>query len=190
MKTINLTVLAVVAIYLLAVPLALSQGGTAPASTKESGVTSGHVMTAVERTFAQDVLKVDSPKVFKPDSLTWKDSPMFPKGAKTVVLVGDPRKPGAFILRTIFPANYHVPPHTHPFTEVVTIVSGSMGNGMGEKFDPQKGEMLKAGSLFALPANHVHFVWTGDEQVIVQIEASGPWDIHYINPADDPRNKK
>ena len=36
----------------------------------------------------------------------------------------------------------------------------------------------------------VHFVWTGDEQVIVQIQASGPWDIHYINPVDDPRNKK
>ena len=98
--------------------------------------------------------------------------------------------PGAFILRTKFPANYHVPPHTHPFTEGVTIISGSMGNGMGEKFDPQKGEMLKTGSFFALPANHAHFIWTGNEEVIVQIEASGPWDIKYINPADDPRNKK
>jgi len=49
--------------------------------------------------------------------------------------------------------------------------------------------MLKAGSLFALPANHAHYVWTGDEEVIVQIEATGPWGITYINPADDPRKK-
>jgi quercetin dioxygenase-like cupin family protein len=140
-------------------------------------------------TLAQDVLRVEALKVFKPDALTWKANPMFPNGAQTVLLVGDPSKPGAFVLYTKFPANYRVPPHTHPFSEVVTIISGSMGNGMGEKFDPQKGEMLKAGSLLALPANHAHYVWTGDEEVIVQIEATGPWGITYINPADDPRKK-
>jgi hypothetical protein len=40
MKSINLIVLAAVAIYLLAAPNALGQGGNPPASTKESGATS------------------------------------------------------------------------------------------------------------------------------------------------------
>ena len=50
MKTINLIVLALVAICLLAAPLVFGQGGNPPASTKESGSTSSHGMTAVEQT--------------------------------------------------------------------------------------------------------------------------------------------
>ncbi len=50
MRKINLIILALVAIYLLAAPLALGQGGNPPASTKESGATSGKGMTAVEQT--------------------------------------------------------------------------------------------------------------------------------------------
>ena len=52
-----------------------------------------------------------------------------------------------------------------------------------------KGEMLKAGSLFALPANHAHYVWTANEETIVQIQFTGPGGITFINPADDPRKK-
>jgi len=50
MRKVNVIVLALVAIYLLAASLALGQGGNPPASTKESGATSGHGMTAVEQT--------------------------------------------------------------------------------------------------------------------------------------------
>jgi len=50
MKKVNLDVLALVALCLLAAPLVLGQGGNPPASTKESGKTSGHGMTAVEQT--------------------------------------------------------------------------------------------------------------------------------------------
>jgi len=49
MRKVNLTVLALTAIYLLAAPLMLGQGGNPPASTKESGATSGQGMTAVEQ---------------------------------------------------------------------------------------------------------------------------------------------
>lgn len=49
MRKVNLIVLAVVAIHLLAAPLTFGQGGNPPASTKESGATSGHGMTAVEQ---------------------------------------------------------------------------------------------------------------------------------------------
>jgi ketosteroid isomerase-like protein len=50
MRKVNFFVLALVAIYLLAAPLALGQGGNPPASTKESGATSGKGMTAAEQT--------------------------------------------------------------------------------------------------------------------------------------------
>ena len=50
MKSVKLIVLALVAISSLLVLPAWSQGGNPPASTKESGATSGQGMTAVEQT--------------------------------------------------------------------------------------------------------------------------------------------
>ncbi len=49
MRKISLIALAMVTNCLLAAPLVLGQGGNPPASTKESGATSGHGMTAVEQ---------------------------------------------------------------------------------------------------------------------------------------------
>lgn len=124
-----------------------------------------------------------------PEQLQFTDNPAFPKGAQTVVLVGDPSKPGLFILRAKFPPNYVVPPHTHPVFETVTVLSGTMGSGMGEKVEKEKGRILKAGSMLALAPDHPHYVWSGDEELIVQVAAIGPFDLKYVNPADDPRNK-
>jgi quercetin dioxygenase-like cupin family protein len=139
---------------------------------------------------AQDEYKLDAMKVFKPDELVWRDNPNFPRGAKIVRLVGDPSKAEVmFISRSKFPPNYKVPPHTHPVSEVVTVISGSLWHSMGEKFDAEKGELLKPGSIFALPAKHAHYVWTTDQETIVQIQGIGPMGITYINPDDDPRKK-
>jgi quercetin dioxygenase-like cupin family protein len=138
---------------------------------------------------AQDALKVDSMQVIKPDELAWRDCPNLPKGAQCFRVLGDGTKAGVFITRTKFPPHFKVPPHTHPFSEVVTVISGSVWHGMGEKFDVQKGEVLRAGSIFLLPAKHAHYVWTTDEGAIVQVQATGPWGFDYIDPADDPRKK-
>ena len=135
---------------------------------------------------AQDAMKVT---MVTPDALTWKDNPNIPKGGQVAILLGDPTKPGEVVVqRTKFPANYQVPPHTHPYAETVTVISGSVGYGMGEKLE-KKGEMLKPGAFAANPAKHAHYVWTGNEGAIVQIQFIGPGGIDYINPADDPRKK-
>ncbi len=126
-------------------------------------------------------------KSFTPENIEWKDEPILPKGAKSAIVVGDPTKKGVFIAWLKFPANYPIPPHTHPFTEVVTVLSGQLGNGMGPKLDKSKGEVLNAGSSFVLPTGHTHYVWTTDKETIVELIATGPWDIQYTNPSDDPR---
>jgi quercetin dioxygenase-like cupin family protein len=136
-----------------------------------------------------DRMGVDNMQVFKSETLAWKDEPILPKGAKSALLVGDPNKPGVFIARLKLPPNYKIPPHTHPFAEVVIVLSGKLGNGMGEKFDAQTGELLNAGASFSLPANHAHYVWTTDEETIVELIATGPWGITYTDPKQDPRQK-
>jgi quercetin dioxygenase-like cupin family protein len=81
-----------------------------------------------------------------------------------------------------------MPPHTHPYAEVVTIISGNIGTSHGEKFE-KKGELLKPGALWVYPAKHAHYAWTGDEEGILQVQFVGPGGIDYINPEDDPRKK-
>lgn len=140
--------------------------------------------------FAQDNIErmhASTMQSFTPETVQWKEEPILPKGAKSAILVGDPTKKGVFIAWLKFPANYPIPPHTHPFTEVVTVLSGKLGNGMGKVLDKTKGEMLNAGSSFVLPTGHTHYVWTTEQETIIELIATGPWDITYTNPADDPR---
>ena len=141
--------------------------------------------------FASSAMAQDSMKLTRvtPDALTWKDNPAFPKGIQIANLVGDPTKAGeVVVLRIKFPANSQIPPHTHPYAEVVTLISGSIGTSEGQKLE-KKGEMLKAGSLWVYPAKHAHYAWTGNEGAILQVQFTSPGGIDYINPADDPRKK-
>jgi mannose-6-phosphate isomerase-like protein (cupin superfamily) len=110
--------------------------------------------------FAVPSIAQDAMKVVTADELVWKEHPVF-KGAQTVILVGDPTKAETIVQRVKFP------PHTHPYSEVVTVLSGTYWNAMGD--DMEKGVMLKPGSVFVLPANHIHHTWTTDEEVILQI---------------------
>ena len=40
-----------------------------------------------------------------------------------------------------------------------------------------------------MPANHPHRVWTTDQETVFQFAYTGPFDMIYVNPADDPRKK-
>jgi hypothetical protein len=137
-----------------------------------------------------DHKKGEMAALHRPDGLKWQDGPpSLPPGAKFAVLEGDPAKPGPFVFRVKVPDGYRIPPHTHPKPERVTIISGTFHLGMGEKFDPKKCEALPTGTYGMWPAGMKHFVWTKGETV-VQFHGDGPWKIEYLDPADDPRNRK
>lgn len=130
------------------------------------------------------------PSLHKADGLKWKDGPpSLPPGAQFAVLEGDPTKPGPFVFRVKVPDGYKIPPHMHPKPERVTVISGIFNLGMGDRFDVTKTEALPAGTYGMWPAGMKHFVWAKGETV-VQFHGDGPWVIEYVNPADDPRNKK
>jgi hypothetical protein len=127
--------------------------------------------------------------VIKPDTLTWKDNPVFPKGVKIAVLVGDPSKTGdTVVMRDQVPPQLPDAPHTHPYSEVVTVISGHIGTNSGEKVD-RTGDLLEPGSMWVYPAKYAHYAWTGDEEGVLQDQFTGPGGIDYINPADDPRKQ-
>ncbi len=125
-----------------------------------------------------------------PADITWAEvPPVLPQGAMIVVLEGDPFKPGPYTLRLKFPADYEIPAHWHTLAERVTVISGALNAGMGDKLDKEQSKTFPAGSYVSIPAQMHHFAWTGEETV-VQINGDGPFDINYIDPANDPRNMK
>jgi quercetin dioxygenase-like cupin family protein len=128
--------------------------------------------------------------MFAAADLKWGDGPpALPAGAKIAVLTGDPGKAGPFTIRLKFPTGFKVPPHTHPTAENVTVISGTLGLGSGPKFDEAAAHEMTAGGFAVMPAGMEHFAWCKSE-CVVQIHSMGPFEVKYVNPADDPRNAK
>jgi quercetin dioxygenase-like cupin family protein len=115
----------------------------------------------------------DQYSIIEPGSIKWVAAPpALPKGAQVAVLTGNP--------------GYKLPAHTHPADENVTVLSGTLNIGMGDKLDPKKGEAVKAGGYVRMPKGMHHYAWFSQETVI-QLNGVGPWELTYLNTADDPR---
>jgi hypothetical protein len=124
------------------------------------------------------------------DKVQWGPAPpQLPAGAQISVLEGNPAAKGAVTLRLKFPADYSVPPHWHSMAERVTVLSGSLHVGMGDTLDRQASQTLQPGGFVSLPSKMHHFAWT-TTPTVVQISLEGPFDIFYVNPADDPQKRQ
>lgn len=120
--------------------------------------------------------------------IEWGPGPDFlPPGAQMVILDGNPAEKEQLTLRLRFPADYELPAHWHPTQENVTVLSGVFYVGMGDKLDRDSGAALEPGGYVALPAEMRHFAWT-EEETVVQLDMIGPFEITYVDPAEDPRN--
>ena len=130
------------------------------------------------------------PTVHTTERLQWRDGPArLPGGAKMTVLDGDPAQAGSFTTRLKMPAGYKIMPHTHPVAERVTVISGSVFIGTGDKLDESTGRKLSAGDFVVFPKGSKHYAWATEEAVI-QIQSEGPFAMEYVDPAHDPRQQK
>jgi len=114
--------------------------------------------------------------------------PSLPPGAQAAALLGSPAQEGPFVLRLKFPAGFTVPPHRHSKDEFLTVISGKFAVGAGEKLDRGSLKPLPPASFVHLPAGMPHYAWA-DGEAIVQINGTGPFDVKYVDPKDDPRNQ-
>jgi len=123
------------------------------------------------------------------DAVAWGPAPpSLPPGAQAAVLMGSPAKEGPFVLRLKFPNGYVVPPHQHSKDELLTVIAGRFAVASGEKLDRTASPFLAPSSFVHLPAGMPHYAWVEGE-TIVQINGVGPFDVTYVDPKDDPRNK-
>ena len=108
-------------------------------------------------------------------------------GQELAPLVGDGTKPGPYVQRVKFPANYTLQAHSHPEDRTYTVISGTWYVGYGDKLDPAKLKALPSGSFHTEPANVSHFVVTKEEGAIVQITGTGPTATKFVDPAHAPK---
>lgn len=127
---------------------------------------------------------------FTPDSVPYGPVPSFiPPGAQIAVLEGNPAATtGDFTIRLKMPDGYIIPPHWHPNRENVTVLSGTLEVGMGDKFDESKMSPFPAGSFAYLDPDMHHYV-KAKGAAVVQVHGMSPVAFNYVDPKDDPSKK-
>lgn len=128
--------------------------------------------------------------MFRGPDLKWAPAPAsLPPGAQVTMLEGNPADEGIFTMRLKMPADYRISPHWHPAWEHVTVIEGSFWMGRGEKFEEAALHEIPAGGFAAMAPGTRHFAKTKGPTT-VQLHGMGPWQLFYVNAADDPRSKK
>lgn len=106
-----------------------------------------------------------------PDQIDWKDSG---RGAKNAVLMGDPEKPGPYIVLVKWlPGNFSRP-HFHPHDRFITVLKGVWWVGTGTKFDISQTVPMPAGSFVTHFGKQIHWDGAKDEEAMLLITGEGP----------------
>ena len=109
-----------------------------------------------------------------PDQIPWQVPT--PAGNQNAVLVGNPDRPGFYMVLTKWLAGNHFShPHFHPNDRFITVLKGTWWVGTGTKFDPNNGTVaLPAGSFVTHYAKQVHYDGAKFEDTVLLIVGDGP----------------
>ena len=110
-------------------------------------------------------------------------------GTQTVILKGDPTKPGLYALLLRVGPNTRIQAHSHPDDRVATVVSGDWYFGYGQEFNEAALKHLPPGSFYTEPPGIDHFAMTKATGVVIQISGTGPSGTTYVDPKNDPARR-
>ena len=122
--------------------------------------------------------KADQPVRIFPDQIKW--DAQLPTGARAAVLSGPLDKPVLYLQRVRLIRGGMVPPHTHPDTRNITVLSGELYVGQGETMEADKSTRYPAGSYLVVPAGVVHYAWAKDGEVEYQESGIGPTATNFL----------
>jgi quercetin dioxygenase-like cupin family protein len=124
-------------------------------------------------------------KALLPEDIDWRPFPAFPPPIR----VGEPSKPGPYVIRVKAPLGVKLMPHRHPEDRIYTVMSGVFYIGLGDRFDGDKVVAYPPGSVIVLPGDTWHFHWAKSGEYVTQVSAIGPLGLEYLDPGDDPRRQ-
>jgi hypothetical protein len=107
-----------------------------------------------------------------PDQIPWKRNAA--GTAENAVLVGDPSKPGLYVVMNKWLPGNMSQPHWHPNDRYVTVLKGTWWVGTGEKFDPNATVPMPTGSFVHHFGKEVHYDGAKDGEAWLLIVGEGP----------------
>ena len=141
------------------------------------------------RTFAQDGRTTMRPgEVPWPAAVAGGTGTSGAAGIQTVVVKGDPSKPGLYTLMLRAGPNLRIQAHSHRDDRVATVLKGTWYFAYGDRFNEAALKALEPGSFYTEPPNVAHFAMT-KEEVIIQIVGTGPSSTTYVDAANDPTKR-
>ena len=106
-----------------------------------------------------------------PKDIKWVASP---SGSENAVLVGDPDKPGLYVILTKWTPHHNSRPHFHPNDRFITVISGTCWVNTGPKYDPDGMKPLPPGSFVTHFGKQIHYDGARDGECVLQIVGMGP----------------
>ena len=113
--------------------------------------------------------------ILTPDAVQYRTDSKAPD-ILVAVVAGDPQN-GFYTLRVKFPRDVKTPPHFHPDTRTVTVISGIYYFGEGTVFAADKMQGYGPGTVIVVPAGKPHFSWARDGEVIIHEAGIGPTGV-------------
>src|SRR5213596_2625045 len=121
-----------------------------------------------------------------PDQLKWRD-PTGAAGINQAVLVGDPEKPGLYVVMNRFKPGNFSKPHFHPNDRFITVVKGTWWVTTGNKVDKDNMVPMPSGSFVTHFGKQVHWDGAKDEEAWVLIVGEGPGTLTLVEEAGPTR---
>jgi hypothetical protein len=107
-----------------------------------------------------------------PDRIPW--GPVTPNGNQQAVLLGDPSRPGPYIVMVRWLPGHMSRPHSHPNDRFITVLSGTWWVGSGARFDPDATAPVPAGGFVTHFGGQAHYDGAKDEATVLLIVGEGP----------------
>ena len=109
-----------------------------------------------------------------PDQIPW--GPVNAAGAQSAVVVGDPTKPGFYMVYNKWTKGNHFSrPHFHPNDRYIVVLQGTWWVGSGPKFDPATAPCrCRPAASSRIIAKQVHWDGAKDEDAVLLIMGEGP----------------
>jgi hypothetical protein len=109
-----------------------------------------------------------------PDQIPW--GPVSAAGSQQAVVVGDPTKPGFYMVYNKWTKGNHFSrPHFHPNDRYIVVLQGTWWVGTGPKFDPEHGTVpMPPGTFVTHYGKQVHWDGAKDEDAVLLIMGEGP----------------
>ena len=132
-------------------------------------------LMALGSTVATDAVELNSAAVAYqlPDQIKW--NPPNAGGSQNAVMVGDPAKPGLYVvLNKWLKGDHFSRPHFHPNDRFITVLEGTWWVGAGTKYDPASTRPVSTGSFVTHFGKGIHYDGAKDADVTLEILGMGP----------------